>query len=101
MTVHNVQGLTCDKIVFHCNSVPNLAFAYVALSRVRSGLSIMLTQPLRLEILLAIAERQAVFDMEEARVAAKVALTTANALPVVRAMQLIAQTQNRTNLPRQ
>ncbi|KAF1785539.1 P-loop containing nucleoside triphosphate hydrolase [Phytophthora cactorum] len=49
MTIHKVQGLTCDKIAFHSNSVPTVAFAYLALSRVRHGNAILLTQSLTLK----------------------------------------------------
>ncbi|GMF28892.1 unnamed protein product [Phytophthora fragariaefolia] len=100
MTVHKVQGLTCEKNIFHCSSVPNVAFAYVALSRVRQRSCILLTQPIGYEKLRATPERRAAFAAEEARVAEKVAQTMAGAVPVVRAMQLIAQNEKQSNLPR-
>ncbi|KAG6951555.1 hypothetical protein JG687_00013532 [Phytophthora cactorum] len=48
MTIHKVHGLTCEKVVFHSNSIPTVSFAYVALSRVKHRNSIFLTQPLTL-----------------------------------------------------
>ncbi|KAG6945582.1 hypothetical protein JG687_00017206 [Phytophthora cactorum] len=85
MTVHKVQGLTCKKIIFHCNSLPNVAFAYVALSRVRHRSAILLTRPLNYENLTLTPKRRAIFEMEEARVAAKVTQSKADAAPVVEA----------------
>ncbi|ETO74761.1 hypothetical protein F444_09578 [Phytophthora nicotianae P1976] len=45
--------------------MPNVAFAYVALSRVRQRESLLLTQPLAIEKLTATPERLAIFEEEE------------------------------------
>ncbi|KAG6942219.1 hypothetical protein JG688_00018250 [Phytophthora aleatoria] len=46
MTVHKVQGSTCSFVVFHSVSIPNISFAYVALSRIRHRNYIVITQRL-------------------------------------------------------
>jgi len=57
MTVHKVQGLTCTFVVFHSSSIPNIAFTYAVLSRLKHRNAIALTQPLTLEKLTATPEK--------------------------------------------
>ena len=49
MTIHKVQGLTCDKLVFHPENVSTASLAYVALSRVKTRGTIALTAKLTTE----------------------------------------------------
>lgn len=100
MTIHKVQGLTCDQVIFHCNSIPSVAFAYVALSRVRERTSIILTQPLTYAKLQTPSERLVLFEAEESRVAVAVAETINRTIPIVRAMKIVAHEQRAAILPR-
>lgn len=100
MTVHKVQGLTCSCVVFHSNAIPNISFAYVALSRITHRNLIVITQPLTLERLTATPEQLAIFRSEEQRVLKAVAQTTLAASSVVDRMKAVAQAHNSTITPR-
>ncbi|KAG6950532.1 hypothetical protein JG688_00014108 [Phytophthora aleatoria] len=52
-TVPKVQGRTCTFVVFHPSSIPNTAFTYVALSRIKHRHSIVITEALTLDKLTA------------------------------------------------
>ncbi|KAG6951315.1 hypothetical protein JG687_00013701 [Phytophthora cactorum] len=100
MTVHKVQGLTCSYVVFHSNSIPNISFAYVALSRITHPNSIIITQPLTLEKLTATPEQIAIFQCEGQRVLEVVAQTTAAASSAVDRMKAVARAHNSAMTPR-
>ncbi|ETI52113.1 hypothetical protein F441_04669 [Phytophthora nicotianae CJ01A1] len=100
MTVHKVQGETCERVVFHTNSIPNVIFAYVALSRIKHRRFIVITHPLALKDLTASALHVAAFENEEKRVNAAVSRTAKAALETISAMKIAALTHNRGNAPR-
>lgn len=49
MTIHMVQGLTCENLIFNTRSLPTSAFAYVGLSRVIHRDAIIFTYSLELK----------------------------------------------------
>ncbi|KAG6942228.1 hypothetical protein JG687_00019196 [Phytophthora cactorum] len=99
MAVHKVQSLTCAYVVFYSNSIPTIAFAYVALSRIRSRYSIVITQRLSLDKLTATPEQALAFEREETRVSAAVTRTTNAAASVVVNMKEGARLHNAGSTP--
>ncbi|KAG6947690.1 hypothetical protein JG688_00015428 [Phytophthora aleatoria] len=100
MIIHKVQGLTGNQVVFHCNSISSVAFAYVALPQVRRRTSIILTQPLVYDKLTTPPDRVTLFEAEELRVTEAVAATTERSVQIVPAMQEVTQAANQAALPR-
>lgn len=100
MTVHKVQGLTCEHVVFISNSIPSIAFAYVALSRIRDRHSIAITHKLTLDKLTATPEQRLVFEREDQRVSDAVTKTADAAASVVACMKEVALSHNAGVTPR-
>ncbi|KUF88393.1 Potassium/sodium hyperpolarization-activated cyclic nucleotide-gated channel 1 [Phytophthora nicotianae] len=100
LTVHKVQGLTCDKVVFHSFSIPSAAFAYVVLSRVRTREDIVLTAPVTLQQLQSSSDKRMAFTNEEKRIQQAVSSTIAKAELLISSMKLLALQHNRALAPR-
>ena len=94
MTIHKVQGLTCDKLVFHSEKVPSIALAYVALSRVRTRDAILLTSRLSMQHLTSSKAEKTAFKLESERVAQRAQATRNKAQDVVVVMKEVARRHN-------
>ncbi|ETM37260.1 hypothetical protein L914_16167 [Phytophthora nicotianae] len=93
-------GLTCPYIMFHSNAIPNVAFAYVALSRIQHRYSIVITHKPRLEKLTLAPDRIAEFQREETRVSDAVGRTATGVALAIQRMKLVALAHNAAMGPR-
>ena len=93
MTIHKVQGLTCPKVVFHSENVPESTFAYVALSRVTHRANVAVTAKLSYEKLKGTGKQDA-FIQESERLQELAATCRSASTNLVQEMQTIAREYN-------
>ena len=99
ITIHKVQGLTCPKVVFHSEQVPNSKFAYVALSRVTHRQNIVMTKELSYEKLKNSGKRDP-FIQDSERLEELAIATRSACVDVVQEMQAVAREYNVSQGPR-
>ena len=100
MTIHKIQGLTCNHLVFHPAGIPSSAFAYVALSRVRSRHAIVLTSKLSMNDLTATRAAKVAFKSETDRIRRKTQACKEKVQEVIPLMQAIARQHNMAHVGR-
>lgn len=94
MTVRKVQDLTCSSLVFDPTGLPTSAFAYVALSRVKTRERIALTH--LIDIKMTVEQRRAseILRAEIQRIETKSEATTQGNRELVLRMKYLSTTEN-------
>lgn len=100
MTIHKVQGLTCDYLVFDPTNVPTSAFAYVGLSRVKRRDHIILTHMLALKTTQQQRRAAQILRNETQRMSVKSVDTTTQHGGLIARMKVMASTLNQASFAR-